>query len=86
MTHDGGIGAPRVAVEDPQVCDQPGAKQNQVEGADQFLKVNRIPVDDGLLSIPEEVPHAPVAPVEGAGVPGEQRTLDPGQRPAPRAE
>ena len=80
------VAGPGVAVEGPEVRDDPRAERVQVDVADQLQPV-RLPLHhDGLVAVLEEVADPLMPPVEGAGVPGQEAPHAPGQGPRPGAD
>jgi hypothetical protein len=80
------MAGPGVPVQGAELGDHLGAHRIKMEVADELQQVRLFFHHDGLVPVLEEVAHAPVAPVEGRGVPGEERAHEPGDRPRPRAE
>ena len=79
---------PGEAVELPERRDTLRADGIQMEVADEFQQVGLLLHHDGLVAILEEMPHTFMAPVEGAGIAGEEgpHAARQGTRPRPDEE
>ena len=70
----------------PEIGEDLGPERVEVAGADQFEQVGLFFHHDGLVAVLEEVPDAPVAPIERPGVPRAERPHPPAQGAAARPD
>jgi hypothetical protein len=80
------VARPGVALQRPEVGDHLRAEGVQVDVADQFEQVGFFFHHDGLVAVLKQVADAFVAPIERAGVSGEERAHAPSEGTRPRAE
>ena len=70
--HEHGVARPGEAIQGGEIRHQAGAERIQVDVADHLQEVRLLFDERGLETVLEEVAGAPVLPIEGDGVAGEQ--------------